>query len=475
MNNDDDIDSSDVDIGTPRKNRFHAAGLDSINAIIESAAVDRMASKKSQKRLQFTEACSKTHIESTPTGSDIERFLYSVVTKSRTYRDVPSLSWLKGGLERLIPKLRFDYQDFALSSNELSRLKSTVRSMLRDGLITDEPARESHWIGSILIRRMIISSIIDAAANGTYNWDKVVQRALRNVLLASLSCRVGDIMVDGLDDEEFPYLYFNDIVMKLVGGSRLENLEALISIRNEKRMEKKKKEVRVVFLRCLPQQEDNPMCTIKWILISALRLGALGEKSLGAVLEATAARRDKTVQWAPGRGRSPVLCSFKGHWVDVDKPANTHQPKLLIRGEGLNAGLLAPIRAHDVRRGAARDIAHLPERSMGLATGMVADAMGHTEATRAAGVTKRYVGYTRTDNWAQRVDARFNDPFGVTVAPAPFKHKRRSRIEWLQIYANAGVDKSNRNETLKIRLKVRKEEERIWMAHERGPAIPFAC
>lgn len=97
-------------------------------------------------------------------------------------------------------------------------------------------SREANWVSSILIRRMAISSITDATSNGVYNWDKVVQRILRNVLLASLSCRVGDIMKDDLDDEEFPFLYHDDIVIKLVNGNCVENLEAIISIRNEKRM-----------------------------------------------------------------------------------------------------------------------------------------------------------------------------------------------------------------------------------------------
>ncbi|KFY80705.1 hypothetical protein V499_00479 [Pseudogymnoascus sp. VKM F-103] len=486
----DDLNSSDIEIGSPKRNRFHAAGLTSINAIIESAAADRLSSKRSQKKLAFTESSSKTqyitelwsnrfttfrihtlrqNIESTPTGADIERFLHSVISKSETRRDVPSLSWLKGGLERLLPKLLFDYQEFVLSRNETMRLKSTIRSLLQDGLVTDEPSRESNWVGSILIRRMAISSIADAASNGVYNWDKVVQRILRNVLLASLSCRIGDIMRDDLDDEEFSYLYYDDIIMKLVGGNKVENLEALISIRNEKRMGKTKKTIRVVFLQSLKLQQDNVLCTIKWILIFGLRSGAFQEKNIKDVLAATAARRDKTVQWAPGKGKLPVLCAFEGHWIKATKPGSTHQPKRLIRSEGLHAGLLAPIRTHDVRRGAARDIAHLPEGSNeGLATDVVAAAMGHSDATRTGGVTKKYIGYARRDNWAQRVNAEFNDPFGVTVAPAAFQARRRSRAEWAQIYREAGLDVSNYQETLKLRNRLRAEEEDSWIQMQRG-------
>lgn len=175
-------------------------------------------------------------LKTTPVGFDIERFLHSVVSKSQTRRDVPSLTWLKGGLERLLPKLSFDYADFKLSKNESTRLKSTIRSMLQDGIITDEPTREANWVGAILIRRIIVSSITEAAIAGCFNWDKIVQRVLRNVLMAALSCRIGDIMSDALDDDKYPFLYYDDIVMKLVDGKSLNNLEALVSIRNEKRM-----------------------------------------------------------------------------------------------------------------------------------------------------------------------------------------------------------------------------------------------
>jgi hypothetical protein len=70
----------------------------------------------------------------------------------------------------------------------------------------------------------------------------------------------------------------------------------------------------------LQSQEDNHLCAIKRILISALRLGALKEKSFKEALASTAARRDKTIQWAPRKGKLPVLCAFQGHWINTTKP-----------------------------------------------------------------------------------------------------------------------------------------------------------
>lgn len=98
--------------------------------------------------------------------------------------------------------------------------------------------------------------------------------------------------------------------------------------------ENPKNKFRVVFLQCPQQVEDNSLCAIKWILISAL-LGALKEKSLKEALASTAARRDKTIQWAPGNGKLPVLYAFQGHWINAAKQGGVHQPKRLIRNEGL--------------------------------------------------------------------------------------------------------------------------------------------
>lgn len=158
-------------------------------------------------------------------------------------------------------------------------------------------------------------------------------------------------MLDRLDDEKYLFLFYDDVVIKLVNGKALRTLRPASRFETKRgwgklytikyyivtiiMTENPKNKFRVVFLRCLQQEEDNPLWAIKWILISALWLGPLKEKSLGEVLAATAAQRDKTIQWAPGKGKLPVLCVFQGHWINTAKPRCVHQPKRLIRNEGL--------------------------------------------------------------------------------------------------------------------------------------------
>ena len=81
---------------------------------------------------------------------------------------------------------------------------------------------------------MIVALLREALKQGTTNWDKVIQKALSMLLIAALSCRGGDIMKTQSETQHRPFLCYDDITIKLVGGTRIEHLVALIVIRNEK-------------------------------------------------------------------------------------------------------------------------------------------------------------------------------------------------------------------------------------------------
>jgi len=59
MDEDDGFDSSDMEFEAP-PNPFFNAGLTSIEAIVQDATKDRIASKKVSKQLAFVEASKKT-------------------------------------------------------------------------------------------------------------------------------------------------------------------------------------------------------------------------------------------------------------------------------------------------------------------------------------------------------------------------------------------------------------------------------
>lgn len=169
-----------------------------------------------------------------PNGADIERFLDSIVCKIKPIGEVPSLSWMKVGLQRVLTSLTFHYPTFALSSHDRLRLKTVFHQFLKEGRITRKPIRDPQWIGAFLLQRLIESLLREALDEGTTNWDKVIQKALSLLLVGALSCRSGDIMKDQRDTHPLPFLCYNDITMKLVGGAGIENIEAVFLIRNEK-------------------------------------------------------------------------------------------------------------------------------------------------------------------------------------------------------------------------------------------------
>jgi hypothetical protein len=82
---------------------------------------------------------------------------------------------------------------------------------------------------------LVVALLREAHDEGTTNWDKTIQKTLSLLLIGALSCRSGDIMKDQRDAHPLPFLCYDDITIKLVGGEGIENLEAIFAIRNEKK------------------------------------------------------------------------------------------------------------------------------------------------------------------------------------------------------------------------------------------------
>lgn len=60
---DDDFNSSDIEFGPPEVDkRTYVLGQDSINAIIENAAANRLTSKRRVKQLQFGHGAPETRM-----------------------------------------------------------------------------------------------------------------------------------------------------------------------------------------------------------------------------------------------------------------------------------------------------------------------------------------------------------------------------------------------------------------------------
>lgn len=170
-----------------------------------------------------------------PEPEEIERFLVSIVSRvvPKT-RAVPSYDWLRSGLERLERILRFHHRKFDLSKNDRIRFDSIFQQLLSKGQLTKEPGREKQWVGVVLVRRLIATIMREALEEGTPTWDKTIMKANVILLISSLQCRCGDIMISPRDEHPLPFLCYDDIVIKLRGGEGVDNLVAMVTIRNEK-------------------------------------------------------------------------------------------------------------------------------------------------------------------------------------------------------------------------------------------------
>lgn len=109
-----------------------------------------------------------------------------------------------------------------------------MNELVITGKLTKDPSREKHWVGAMLIQKLVTALLRDSLIGGTLNWDVAMCKALAIVLIAALACRTGDVTKAKLDTQLLPYLCYNDVTMKLVNGSDITSIEAQFVIWNEK-------------------------------------------------------------------------------------------------------------------------------------------------------------------------------------------------------------------------------------------------
>lgn len=124
-----------------------------------------------------------------------------------------------------------------------------------------------------------------------------------------------------------------------------------------------------------------------------------------------------------------------------------------------------------MRRGAARDSAHLdrdPTAATGLATASVVAELGQSARSLEVGITAAYVGTRHDDTWTRRVNAGFQDPFGLDVTSNVYKRPKWNTVELMQMYKTEGVDPSGRKATRQVREMKYKGHERQWKSSEKN-------
>ena len=169
---------------------------------------------------------------------------------------------------------------------------------------------------------------------------------------------------------------------------------------------------------------------------------------------------NKTVHWLyPER---PVLPSFLGNRLVPDKPAECSQIRETVIRAGKLAGITAQIVGHDLRRGAAADIALIKEPDQGFTTMPVAMSLGHSRKSHSMGTTDKYAGSTQHDFWLSRVKEQPVNLDAPSTANSYIERKLNSDDVSAKCVLQ-GLDINNKNDRKNTARAMRRENFEKWV------------
>lgn len=187
-------------------------------------------------------------------------------------------------------------------------------------------------------------------------------------------------------------------------------------------------------------------------------------------MAAARARSDKTVQWAHPDWPIQVAFNQGSSALVLGRPATCQQVTRTVQEASRLAGIIELLKAHDFRRGAAREISHLDVSLVGNDVYTVGACLGHSTRTTARGVTALYVGGIQKDTWRPRLASSFVDPFEPLPLAAPFKPKRKRPEDTVAWAEEHGLDSSTRSARKKIIVAMDCEAKATWAKQAGGNA-----
>ncbi len=232
---------------------------------------------------------------------------------------------------------------------------------------------------------------------------------------------------------------------------------------NRRPCRKNPRKNRIVTLNSFQESSENTLDTVKFIIILALRTGNLDAQNIKQLISDTANKARKVITWR--YADRPVLGAFaqgSGLVEDPETSAPAGQYTASLADAANAAGLLAKLVGHDLRRGAAREVANLKRKPAGVGNTVVASALGHSRKSLALGVTDEYVGSNSTDFWTARVREPHQDPFGVTRAETAYETSRLSKAMLDQECKRQGVDGSIPHKRRKVARGYQHKQWEAW-------------
>ena len=232
---------------------------------------------------------------------------------------------------------------------------------------------------------------------------------------------------------------------------------------------------RSVLLKTLRSPSLNCICPIKLLLIVALRSGNLSG-SIDEVLAQASQRADRTIVWNfPDNSVLPAHVPSVQTFMNWTKPAPSNQLTATLQEMALICGILVALVAHDLRRGAGRDVANMklpPEVALGVADANVMGAMGHTRRSFALGITDDYVGSVEAAVYTHRAELMFQSRNQPLIGN-PFKKRKLSPEEVTDYCEKNSLDATTASGRGKAYRAIHASEIQAWREAEKsGPALP---
>jgi hypothetical protein len=131
----------------------------------------------------------------------------------------------------------------------------------------------------------------------------------------------------------------------------------------------------------------------------------------------------------------------------------------------IKAKCVVRLRVHDLRYGAARDLAHLPEGALrGYSNMMVASALGHKMSTFMNDVTEQYVGGSEISSWTLRAESDWVDSRAPRMGSTAFVPRPLREGELQDYCKSRGLNPSKESDIQNARVHLRKAQEAEWRA-----------
>jgi hypothetical protein len=137
---------------------------------------------------------------------------------------------------------------------------------------------------------------------------------------------------------------------------------------------------------------------------------------------------------------------------------------------GFVAGVLAKLRTHDWRRGAAKELANLKTRISGVADQTIARGIGQSRLSLSKGITDDYVGDIEADLYAARVASDFQSKRTPAIG-APFKKLKLNPEEVKKYCEENGID-SSKSGIRTARRHLYAEQVSGWIEEEKNRHEP---